>query len=307
MDEHGGNIYKYGKDIIDFSANINPLGLSKEIKRVNLDRILHYPDPDSKELIKCIARYWRIGEENILLGNGSSELIYLIVYTFRPQKIFIPVPSFSEYERAAKIAGRWNGGVELLFICNPNNPTGSLVKVPRFKGLKVVDEAFMDFLQDEDKHTMIWEATKNKKIIVLRTFTKFFAIPGLRLGYLIAHRDIIKRLKRYQPPWNINSLAQAVGIVLEDKEYIEKTRRFIEKERQFLFRELSKIKGLKPLPSVVNFILVEVDSPAGLKEKLIQKGILIRDCSNFRGLNNRFIRIAVRKRSENIRLIEALR
>lgn len=307
MDRHGGNIYRYDKDIIDFSANINPLGLSKKIRQLDLERILHYPDPESKDLIRRIAKYWNIKEENILLGNGSTELIYLIMHTFRPRRVSIPVPAFSEYERAAMTIKDVRGrSSNILFICNPNNPTGGLVKIPLFKGLMVVDEAFMDFVPDEERHTMIRKAVKNKNIIVLRTFTKFFAIPGLRLGYLVAHKDLIKQLKRNQPPWNINALAQTAGAVLGDKEYIEKTRGLIERERRFLLREISRIDGLKPIPSVTNFILVKVDSAASLKKKLIKKGILVRDCSNFKGLGNGFIRVAVRKRSENKRLIEAL-
>lgn len=316
MDEHGGNIYRYGKDIIDFSANINPLGLNKGIKKAlrnSLNGITHYPDPDSRDLLKSIARYWKIKEENILLGNGSSELIYLVMNTFRPRKVFIPFPAFSEYERAAKTIKDVRGrSLHILFICNPNNPTGSLVRIPARRGgigLRVIDETFMDFVPDEDKHTMIWKAAKSRGIIVLRTFTKFFAIPGLRLGYLVAHRDLVKIMKGHQVPWNINSLSQAAGIMLRDKEYIKKTRSFVKREREFLFKELSGIEGFKPFPSVTNFILVKIDGITStiLKERLIRKGILIRDCSNFRGLNNKFIRVAVRKRSENIRLIEALK
>lgn len=312
MDEHGGNIYKFGKDIIDFSASINPLGLSKGIKKAlrdNLDKIIHYPDPDSNDLVKSIARYWKIKEENILPGNGSSELIYLIIHTFRPRKVFIPFPTFSEYEKAARAIKYVRGrSLHISFICNPNNPTGDLVKVPEFKGLRIIDETFMDFLPDEDKYTMIWRATKSRKIIVLRTFTKFFAIPGLRLGYLAGHKDMIMMLKQHLPPWNINSLAQIAGVVLKDKKYIEKTREVVQRERRFLFERISRISTLKPYPSVTNFILVKTDglSSKTLKKKLIQKGILIRDCSNFRGLDNRYFRIAVRSHKENKKLIDAL-
>ncbi|MDP2755415.1 MAG: threonine-phosphate decarboxylase CobD [Nitrospirota bacterium] len=338
---HGGNIYeikrRYKKDVIDFSANINPLGLTEDIKRefIRCYRLIpHYPDPEAKDLIRQIAEYWAIDEQNILIGNGSTELIYLIAHAFKPEKALIPVPTFSEYERAVRSVG---SKIEFLklremdsftlkiinsdkayisFISNPNNPTGNLLienkKFVLNSKLNVIDEAFMDFLPDEQKHTFIWKAVKDKNFIVLRSFTKFFALPGLRIGYLIAHKDLIKRLKQVQPPWSVNSIAQHLAqILLNDRDYIEKTRRLINEERGFLFNELARIKGLKPYLSVANFFLVKIidsrlDSSI-LIGRLIQKGILIRDCSNFRNLNNRFIRIAVRFRRENTKLIKALR
>lgn len=338
---HGGNIYeikrRYKKDVIDFSANINPFGLKRAIKK-ELSKcyglIPHYPDPNAKELIRQIAEYWRIDEQNILIGNGSTELIYLIVHAFKPEKTLIPVPTFSEYERAVKSVGSKieflklkevdsfalnitdSDKADISFISNPNNPTGNLlIKNKRFNlnsRLNIIDEAFMDFLQDERKHTFIYETIKNKSFIVLRSFTKFFALPGLRIGYLIAHKDLIKKIKLFQPPWNVNSIAQHLAhILLSNKDYIEKTRRIINKERIYLYNKLSTIKGLKPYPSVVNFFLVkitdnQIDSTI-LTDRLIQKGILIRDCNNFRNLNNRFIRIAVRSHKENLKLIRSFK
>ncbi|MDI6606049.1 MAG: aminotransferase class I/II-fold pyridoxal phosphate-dependent enzyme, partial [Candidatus Omnitrophota bacterium] len=274
---HGGNIYNFKKEVIDFSANINPLGLPLGIKESiykNLESILHYPDPQARGLTAGISRYWGIGRENILAGNGSIELIYLILHALKPKTAIIPVPSFSEYERAAGIANckirflklkekegfKLNlaslGNADILFVPNPNNPTGNLLlqepaAIKKFPGsLIVADEAFMDFLPDEKKHTLIWRAVKHKNLIVLRTFTKFFALPGLRAGYLVAHRDIVRSLSRYQPPWSVNTLAQiAAGTLLCDKTYIEKTRFFVEKERAFLFNALARIEGLKPFQS----------------------------------------------------------
>ncbi|OQX80633.1 MAG: threonine-phosphate decarboxylase [Candidatus Omnitrophica bacterium 4484_70.1] len=341
--EHGGNIYevkrRYKREVIDFSANINPLGLPPKIKSrlwKNFQNILHYPDIKAESLIKRIAKYWPIKEENILVGNGSIDLLYLLIYTFKPRKVCIPFPTFSEYERTArcveakvnflkleedkgfKFQGLKSMDAEVLFLCNPNNPTGNLIfeerefieKLPI--ELVIIDEAFMDFLPDEKKYTLIWKAQKSKKIIVLRTFTKFFALAGLRLGYLVAQKDTIDELKKRQVPWCVNSFAQLAGeSILDEKEYIEKTRQFIERERRFLFTELTKIEGLKPYPSVTNFLLVKIEkkklTSSLLKRKLIQEGILIRDCSNFRGLNNKFIRTAVRRHRENLKLIEALK
>jgi threonine-phosphate decarboxylase len=339
---HGGNIYavkrKYKREIIDFSANINPLGLNKTLKKEfvkSYKRIFHYPDPEAKDLIRQISKYWKIDEENILLGNGSTELIYLIIQTFKPRKTLIPAPTFSEYERAAKsikskirflnlegknafaLSMTNRDNADIFFISNPNNPTGNLLlKNQRLENLAgkltVIDEAFMDFLPEEKKHTFIWRAIKDKRIIVLRSFTKFFALPGLRAGYLVAPRDLIERLKEVQPPWNVNSIAQFLArVMLNDKSYIKKTREFIHREKEFLFNELAKIKGLMPYPSVTNFLLLkivnrEINSSA-LRKRLIPRGILIRDGSDFRNLNDKYIRVAVRSHRENIKLISALK
>lgn len=339
--EHGGDIYKIkrrdGKEVIDFSANINPLGLPLKVKKTikeNIDRVLHYPDPEFYDVTQKIAQYWGIEKDCILLGNGSVELIYLITHAFKPKIATIPIPTFSEYERAARISKarvryvKLNRDFELtlskikdsdiIFLCNPNNPTGNLIlegsdELHKLSGkIIVVDEAFMDFLPDEKDYTLIWKAPKNKRIIVIRTFTKFFAIPGLRVGYIVAHPETVKILKKYQPPWSVNALAQlSAETVLADSRYIENTRSFIEKERKFLMEEILRIDGLLPHPSVTNFILIKIVdkgiTSSQLRERLIQKGILIRNCSNFRGLNRGFIRIAVRCREENVKLIDCLK
>jgi len=340
---HGGNIYKiqrvYKKRVIDFSANINPLNLPGEVTRAirsNIRAVLHYPDPDSENLTRSIAGHWNIEKENILVGNGSIELIYLIMHAFSPNTVYIPVPSFSEYEQAAKsVKSKIRFGplkekegfrlyvsrlpkADVLFLCNPNNPTGNLIvkrdeivdKAPN--KLVIIDEAFMDFLPDEKKHTFIRKAIKNKRIIVLRSFTKFFALPGLRLGYVVAHRKIINKLRWQQPPWSVNALAQIAGkAILADKGYIRTTRQFIEKERDFLLAQLNKIKKLQPYPSAANFLLVKIHdkntTSSFLLKELIKKGILIRDCANFKGLGNKFIRVAVRSHKDNLKLLRALK
>jgi len=178
--------------------------------------------------------------------------------------------------------------------------------------LTIVDEAFMDFLPDERKFTLIYEAIKNKKIIVLRTFTKSFALPGMRIGYMVACKENIDFLEQYRVPWNTNVFAQAAAsLVLDDEEYIQKTRTFIKKEREFLMEAIASIKGLKPFPSVANFILIKIEKEgvtAGfLRAGLIDRGLLVRDCVNFRNLSNRFFRVAVRNHRDNLKLIAALK
>ena len=340
---HGGNIYqaqrKYKRKFLDFSANINPLGLTSQAKEAiykNFGSILHYPDPEAKNITRKIAQYWGIKEKNVLVGNGSIEFIYLIMSAFKPKTTLIPIPTFSEYERAARcIKSKINflrlkeklrfklqdtkiNQADILFLCNPNNPTGNLIltdyriieKLPI--ELIVIDESFMDFLPDEKKYTLIWKAQKNKRIIVLRTFTKFFALAGLRIGYLVAHQSIVNKLRQHKIPWSVNSLAQIAGeIALKDRYYFKATQFIIEKERRFLNTQFKKIKGLKAYPSVANFLLLKIErdkiSANDLTKRLLKEGILVRDCTNFRNLNNKFIRVAVRNRKENQKLIVALR
>lgn len=340
---HGGDIYairrKYPKEVIDFSANINPLGLPDYLKKLirdNLDSVLHYPDPKARDLTKMIAKYWNISEENIILGNGSIELIYLLAVAFKPQTALIAAPDFSEYERALtavnckihflklKEENNFKPGLaqvkpcDIFIISSPHNPTGNIVisgsdeieRMP-YKTI-VIDEAFMDFVAEENDYTMIRKAREGKNVLVLRTFTKFFALAGLRAGYLIAGKDTIRMLKRYQAPWSINSLAQiSAARLLSDKAYIKQTRYFVEKERAFLFNELSGVTGLKAFHSQVNFILVKIKKKGvdahSLSARLLKKGIMVRDCGNFRNLSQKFIRVAVRKRNENLRLIKSLK
>lgn len=339
---HGGNIHeakrRHKKDVIDFSANINPLGLPTSVKKAiyNFDSILHYPDPQAKDITHKIAKYWGIKEENVLVGNGSIELIYLIMSSYKPKTVLIPAPTFSDYERAARCVNsrirflklkekkgfkldppRLNNP-DMLFLCNPNNPTGNLTlenptMIRKFAArMLVIDEAFMDFLERQKNYTLVWQAVRNKRIIVLRTFTKFFALPGLRIGYLIAHQENIHRLRKCQPPWSTNSLAQsAAEAILKNKKYTNETLKLIKKERGFLVRRLSQFKNLKLFPSLTNFLLIKIKNARitskSLKKLLLKKGILIRDCSNFRNLNNKYIRIAIRSRKENLRLLSALK
>jgi threonine-phosphate decarboxylase len=339
---HGGNIYEIEPRkraaILDFSANINPLGIPARIKKLlnsQLKDLVHYPDSQARCPVATLARYWKVKEENVLIGNGSTELIYLILNAFGPATVTFPVPSFTEYERAARISKcrlrfvylpqdrdfRFNSHClkksDVLFICNPNNPTGNLMisnrtdieNIPVNK--IIIDEAFMDFVPEENIHTFIQQAAKSRKLIVFRTLTKLFALPGLRVGYLIAHRDIIRTLKEYQIPWSVNALAQtAAAQCLSEVTFMQRSKQLIEKERNFLYERLSQIRELKPYPSVANFLLVKIKeksiTSSVFKERLLKKNILVRDCVNFRGLDKQFIRVAVRTHKENMQLVQAL-
>lgn len=351
---HGGNIReaaeRYGlpfESILDFSANINPLGLSPNIKEIiasNIDLLLHYPDTKCKILKNELADFLNLEPSNLLIGNGSIELIYLVPKALSPCCVLIPIPTFSEYEFSArrskgkamfiKTKGEENFQIkiegfikflpkaDLVFLCNPNNPTGNLISKDeiiylakagqRHDTIVAIDEVFIDFVKDQNSFSVVKEVAKLKNLLVLRSLTKFFALPGLRLGYLVANKNLIARLSRYQFPWNVNSFAQLVGRqVIKDKDYIKRSKELIFRERDHLFRRLKEIKSLYPYIPTANFIFCRLDDvrldSRRLCDKLGRRGILVRDCSNFRGLDNKYIRIAVRKRQENNRLINALR
>lgn len=343
---HGGNCPE--PNIIDFSVNINPLGPPKGLSDIiakNAGLILHYPDPFSERLKRRLSAFHDIGSENIAIGNGSIELIYLVSRIFKIKKALIVTPTFSEYEYALRLNGSMPGFFNtheqehfvidrakitrsipragILFLCNPNNPTGSLlhgdemlhlVRLCKKRGTTLIlDEAFIDFTEEARKKAVMSESVKNESLVILRSMTKFFAMPGLRLGYAIGHKRIMERIAEFQYPWNVNGLAQLVGErVLANKDYMHRTRAFIAKERQYMLEGLNNIKGLKVYPPSANFILcrlraASVRNSKELIGRLLQDGIYIRDCGNFRGLDDTFFRIAVRKRSDNIRLITAFK
>lgn len=343
---HGGNIRFYcekynlrPKDIIDFSSNINPVGFPDAVREIineNISSLVHYPDPDCKELIKALAGNLNINPSNICVSNGSIEIIYLLGRVLNPKNILIYVPTFSEYEISAKQANskityikadkkdgfRINidkiikhiSNVDLIFLCNPNNPTGYLIpkddidrlikKCKENKTYLVMDEVFISFVDDENRNII------KPYLIIIKSFTKFFGIPGIRAGYCIANRQLIEKLNKFKPLWSVNSLALAIcEKIIEDKHFIKKTKEFIKAERLFLYNELNNIPFIKPYSSFSNFILCEIKNDLTstiLTDILAKQGILIRNCSNFKGLDNKFFRVSVRKREENIRLIKCL-
>ena len=346
---HGGNLREAAqrfdlreKDLVDFSSNVNPLGPSRAarsaVKRC-LDRLDRYPDPDAEELRKAIARYFGIRTGQVLCGGGSNGLIHLIPRAFRPRRVLIPRPTFTEYGAAVEDSGgevvpllltEKTGfridpvemafalkGMDMAFLCNPNNPTGGLVTrgdmleiagyAAREGVLLVVDEAFMDF---EERESVLKEITGFPNVICLRAFTKFFGLPGLRVGYAVAEDQLIAGLRRHQEPWTVSVPAEGAAIAaLGDWGHIRKTRELVETEREWLRDQLRLLPGIEPFPAAANFILFKMvkGEPAALVKRLGEQGFLVRDCSSFPGLNERFIRIAVRTRRENKGLIKAMR
>ncbi len=346
---HGGNIpdavARYcvkEKDILDFSANVNPLGPSSAALRAakkTLAVIGRYADPEMTELRKAIARYYGIRPGHVVCGNGSIGLIHLIPRVYRPKKVLVPVPTFTEYAAAAAAAGaevlsyplkEKDGfrvdplemafalkGVDMLFLCNPNNPTGLLIPKGEMReilnyalkeGVRVVvDEAFMDFIDNE---TLVKDAVQSQHLICIRAFTKFFGMPGLRIGYAAANEEMAASLRSGLEPWPVSAPAESAAVAaLNDWGYARKTRKLIAKERDRLLSALRLLPGVEPFPSSVNFIFIKLASmdSRSLTQTLGLRGILIRDCSSFPNLSSRYVRIAVRTRRENERLLAALR
>lgn len=356
MTEHGGNIYRLAEElriaerkVIDFSASINPLGVSKKVKaeiRKNLKYLHNYPDPDTVRLRKRLGQYYGIDPETIICGNGSTELIYLIARTLKPKTVLIPSPTFSEYERACRTSNELrvtsyelkkeesfdinpDRFIEKLkklvtchsslvtdvmaFLCNPNNPTGRLLRrddvkkiadiAKEFKCYLIVDEAFIDFCPDD---SAIKDVEDNPCLIVLRSMTKFYALSGLRIGYGVFPQPLIEVLKRYKEPWTVNSLAQRAAVIaLKDKVYVKKTFNLIKEEKRYLEQSFKKL-NIKFFPSAANFYLLKIENASEFIKTLKGKGILVRDCFNFRGLDSTYIRVAVRSRKDNKILIDEL-
>ena len=315
--------------------------------------LFNYPDPDATELRQYLSKHYHINIDSVLCGNGSTELIYLVARALKPGKVLIPQPAFSEYERAvfqnivpptppSPSRGKGEGGggrlikylilnkennfeietdafikamkgCDMAFLCNPNNPTGGLVKkrevlkiadaAKKMECYLAIDEAFIDFCPE---NSVIKNVQENPYLIVLRSMTKFYALSGLRIGYGVFPQHLIKKLNMHKEPWTVNTLAQKAGIAaLNDKAYEKKTLALIRKEKKFLENIFKKV-GIKFFHSDANFYLLKMSNAVEICKKLKKKGILVRDCSNFRGLGRDYIRVAVKTRKDNEALIRAL-
>lgn len=331
----------------DFSASINPLGPSPLVFRAiaeNLWRIRHYPDPECGHLKKLLAGHLGVPPESLVLGNGGAELIYILPRALGINRALVVAPTFSEYAAALQAAGRevdyfylpLEGEMDpflaelkykisdydAIFICNPNNPTGRLFQAGELTPLveaaveagvtMVVDEAFIDFVDNRRECSLMALAAVTSGLVVLYSLTKFFGVPGLRLGAAVADPELSMRINRARDPWSVNALAQVAGsAALLDKEHMRATLELVGIERDFLSGLLSALPGVKPLRGAANFLLVDISGTGKTVGEIIpllgRRGILVRDCSNFQGLHGQYIRIAVRSRSENEKLIASLR
>jgi len=328
--------------ILDFSSSINPLGPPSSAHRAfrkSFGELPCYPDSDARELRENLARLLGLKPQEVFLGNGSTQLIYLLCRALRPRNALVVHPAFSEYTNALMLAGseiysyilsvnenfkfslsKFRAALkenpDIVFVSNPNSvtgrtiPRGEMEKITwmahKKKTLLVIDEAFMDFMEGNSVKDRLRE---NPYLIVLRSPTKYYALPGLRLGYLLAQKQTVDRLCLHQEPWSVNTPAQRVFFAcLNDESFRRKTKRWLEREREFLLKSLSFIQGLRPYPSQANFLLVRLEQgdALGLRALLLKKRILIRACDSFAGLGVHYFRVAIRLRKENIRLLKAL-
>lgn len=341
---HGGDLisYKsyYDGELIDFSSNINPLGQPKGLEQIlinSFNTLEAYPDIQYRKLKRSISNYLNCGEDNVLVGNGAVEIINN--FTILANRVLVVTPSFSEYEKRAIVHGKSVERIsykndftidieiienivqkdDLLILGNPNNPTGLRIEekvlmeiykiVKKADAYLLLDEAFFEFCPKDYDSIELFKSNNYENVAIIRAATKFFALPGIRLGYGCTSSDKIKELEKIELPWSINSLADAAGqFIFRNKKYIEESKVYIEKERKYLVEELSKITGISPYKTHTNYILIKL---TGWNEEyifnfLLEKGIIIRKCSSFIGLPNGYIRVAIKDRNNNIRLIEAL-
>jgi threonine-phosphate decarboxylase len=347
---HGGNVDAWARssgvevgELLDFSASINPLGPPSSAREAFVEsyaEILRYPDPYGDKLKEALAERHGLSPAEVLIGNGSTQLIYLLCAALRPRKALIVGPAFSEYANALTLIGAkvasfnlspdngfqfstkrlsaaWDKDCDIVFLATPNSVTGQMIakveieKVAHIalarKTMVVIDEAFVDFVETESIKALV---RRNPYLIVLRSLTKYYALPGLRLGYLLGETGQVAELAAYQEPWSINGPALNVALAsLKDSSFATKTERWLERERKFLFERLTALEGLHPLASRTNFLLVKIERSHGdalrLRSFLLQKNILIRACDTF-GLGVNHFRIAIKQRKDNQRLLAAL-
>lgn len=347
--EHGGDIFGMSvneqNSVLDFSVNINPLGLSplgEEALLSGLTReIMRYPDICCRDLKQAVATNYGVSLQNILCGNGATELIYALIRVLHPPLVCVPAPCFSEYERAAVaesisvksyaldcengfIVKDWDmlghlpkGSV--IFAGNPNNPDGRILPKEDFlrlaaaarlcDGYLIIDESFADFIDDDISYRNYLRS--NSQIMIVASATKFFAVPGLRIGFLFSSSPRLSDIKKMLPPWNVNGPVQLyLRHALEDIKYIQLSKKFLKEEGVRLRSVLETFSQMTVYPGAANFILLRLTngkSAAWLQGKLIDKHILIRQCGNYKGLDKTFFRVAIRTREENERLLSALR
>lgn len=332
-------------EILDYSSNINSLTLPENLKDEIVSKfngVLSYPDPDYLDLRTILAEYCKVDAVDITVGNGATEIIFLYMKALKVKKAVILSPTFAEYERAVKAAGgevdyfelKEEDGFEInieslkekienkkydvVVICNPNNPTGVLTELEKIEEIyKIcevsstklfIDEAFIEFTSKGFENSAINFGRECKNLFIIRAFTKFFGMPGIRLGYSICfNKEINKKMAQIKEPWSVNWFADVAGrFMVKDKEFIKKSTAAVEAEKKYMKGELLKIKGIKIYNSDANFILIKLINCDGerVNKKLIEKGVMIRECGNFPFLNKKFIRCAIKDRKSNTEFIE---
>ncbi|MGI5958939.1 MAG: pyridoxal phosphate-dependent aminotransferase [Massiliimalia sp.] len=338
---HGGDIYSPGRKVLDFSANINPLGMPEPVRQALYhcaEACEHYPDPLCRDLTRVIGEKEGCPPQWILCGNGAADVIFRLVFSQKPKKAAVLAPTFAEYEAALQAVGctvvsyqlnpkedfipgegflRWlsQERPDMVFVCNPNNPTGQLLAegvleqaaalCQSFGALFVVDECFLDFVVGGEAQSGKPFLSKYP-IFLLKAFTKMYAMPGIRLGYgICADTALLEHAAACGQPWSVSVPAQAAGIAAYGMEGFEQqTRDYVASARKDLQDGLRR-RGMKVWDSCTNYVLFYIEDKC-LRKKLEQQDILIRDCSNYRGLTPGYYRTAVRTPEENQRLLQAL-
>ena len=343
LSKHGGNLRQASQisglpqqELLDFSASINPLGFPQWLRPLissQISSLVNYPDPEANELVAALAAHHQVEPDQVITGNGASELLCLLPQVLKRKRALVAIPSYCDYTAMAKAAGlqvdtlqlmpekgfQLNIGQlssmlkddDLVILGHPNNPTGKLCDPTALRELIrnrprndfIIDESFIDFTNPE--HSLRRQRPAN--LIIVQSMTKSWAIPGLRLGYALADPKVISAMRRMRPDWSVNTIAQSVGIrALQDRDFLKRTCAYVHRQRLDLFAQLGSIHGLHPFPGDANFILVRIDDPtlevSTLEKKLLKKGIIIRNCSNFEGLDNRYFRVAVRTEKEQQKL-----
>lgn len=334
---HGANIFKYSKsgDLLDFSSNINPYGPTERVKkniREHLDLIARYPDVSYGKLFDVLEKYLGVDKTHISLGNGAMEVIDATISLY--ENIVIFEPAFMEYEIRARVQKKNIKKINLdssfkpnvhdldfdlentlVIITSPHNPSGVSLskkefdeiyeKVSNNGGAILMDEAFHEFSSVD--YDLAKEISKYKNLFVVRAATKFFSLPGLRLGYLVS--NFKNDIDNHIPTWSVSSLVENLGEdLLLDEEFIISSKVKLAKSRDKLFSELQKIDGIHPLPSDANYILIKTDfDNEVLFQNLLKKGILVRMCDNYANLGHQYIRVAVKKDEDNEKLLKALK
>ncbi len=336
------------EEVVSFSANVNPLGISPVLREElssHVDCISSYPDREYASLKKSIAAYVGCDPAHILVGNGTTELISLFIEHIHPKRALILGPTYSEYERSISLVGgkcsyyplreengfamqvddfigRLSDAIDLIVLCNPNNPTSSLIDRGSMRRIldackehhvyALVDETYIEFAEDVAAVSAIRLTKDYNNVIILRGTSKFFAAPGLRLGYaVIGNPDVYRSIEQHKNPWMISSLAQVAGeIMFSDDAYIQKTRALISGERERLYRFFKESGRFTPFVPHANFMLLKINEPSLssgiLFDRAIREKMMIRDCSTFPFLSDRYIRVCFMMPKDNDRLTACL-
>lgn len=366
---HGGNIFKFAHEqriepheVIDFSANINPLGPSQRglsALETQLRYISHYPDSTNDDVLNAIADTYGVSKDQIVVGNGAAELLYAICRLPGYTGAFVPAPGFSEYKEALEASGipvrdiyyrpreddngkpyfevpylaletfaaelKGQDGRIIVFLGNPNNPDGTLLDKNHIRtvasmlkdanSLLVIDESFIDFvgndtLQDNE-YSMRSLVNEFDNIIVVHSFTKFYAVPGLRIGAAFSNSQIIDQLNTFIPTWSVNTLAQAyTESTLNDVEYVNRTKQVLREEQHYMYNALDAITGITVYPPSANFILFHIEQEGvtadSINEALKKHKMIVRNCNSYMGLNSQWVRVAIKDHDNNVRLVETL-